>query len=64
MINQQRVEKLIAGCSKRSQRRGARNSHMANSLWHIVGPIRYKPYAISQLAIERNEAYESFSAAC
>ena len=33
---------------KKPQRRGARSSHMADSLWHIIGPIRYKPYAISQ----------------
>ena len=43
------LKNSAAGCSNRSQRRGARTSHMADSLWHIVGTIRYKPYAIGQL---------------
>jgi hypothetical protein len=38
---------------KKTQRRSARNSHMADSLWHIVGTIRYRPYAISQPGARR-----------
>jgi hypothetical protein len=43
-----------AGCSKRSQRRGARKIDERRRTL----PVRWSE------AIERNEAYESFSAAC
>jgi uncharacterized protein YjbJ (UPF0337 family) len=33
------------------------SSHMADSLWHIVGTTRYKPYAISQLVPENSIVY-------
>jgi hypothetical protein len=44
----------LAGCSKRSQMRGARKIDERRRTW----PVRCSE------AIERNEAYESFSAAC
>jgi hypothetical protein len=45
---------LVAGCSKRSQRRGARRSMSGGVLFLYV----------DAKSVERNEAYESFSAAC
>src|SRR5262245_28962753 len=48
------LKTVSAGCSKRSQRRGARK---------IDERRRTQPVRWSE-AIERNEAYESFSAAC
>src|SRR5262249_52558016 len=45
---------LIASCSKRSQRRGARRSMSGGVLFLYV----------DAKSVERNEAYESFSAAC
>jgi hypothetical protein len=44
----------FAGCSKRSQRRGARRIDERRRTM----PVRWSE------AIERNEAYEAFSAAC
>jgi hypothetical protein len=50
-----RVKKtLLAGCSKRSQRRGARK----------IGERRRTSAVRWSEPIERNEAYEAFSAAC
>src|SRR5262249_60402945 len=43
----------LAGCSKRSQRRGARRSMSGGVLLYVDAK-----------SVERNEAYESFSAAC
>jgi hypothetical protein len=49
---------------KKTQRRGARSSHMADSLWHIVGTIRYKPAGARRLSATKHmEAHET-SAAC
>jgi hypothetical protein len=48
------LENCVAGCSKRSQRRGAQKIDE-----------RRRTYAVRcSEAIERNEAYEAFSAAC
>src|SRR3989304_9210155 len=55
------LKNSVAGCSKRSQRRGARISRMADSLWHIIGTIRYRPYAISQPGARRLSATKHMS---
>jgi hypothetical protein len=44
---------LFASCSKRSQRRGARRSMSGGVLLYVDAK-----------SVERNEAYEAFSAAC
>jgi len=48
------LKNSVAGCSKSSQRRGARKIDERRRTWRVR----------CSEAIERNEAYESFSAAC
>jgi hypothetical protein len=66
------LKMLLAGCSKRSQMRGARKidpstvaqDRLPASPLERFEPLEWFELFLSSEAIERNEAYEAFSAAC